>query len=321
MNDDDIDMREWDEALAAEDKYSVPASSIIPKNINWLWKHRIAGGKVQLIAGMPEAGKSMILTSLAGIMTARLKWPNNEGKLDRPLRVLLYEAEDDLEDTVVPRLIAAGANLDRVMLRTPPHAPSVDLLALYDVIMVSPMIDLANGDNNNEKDIRAAMAPWVTACAKLGTTVIGVAHCNKKADLDILHRVLGSQAWVAIVRMGWWIELDEDKDTRHILPLKGNIIPGGLKGLCCKPEEVGPLDQCVTMKFIGESEKAGRRRCAPTDFQADLLTVFGEGVHLKLGDIYRLFPDEKQGDIRKGLASLVDKGMLQRPTTGTYALP
>ena len=307
------------EILEVKDEHSIRASDIKPRNIDWLWKHRLARGKIQLIAGMPDAGKSMLATTLAGIMTKGLKWPNGEGALQRALDVLLYEAEDDIEDTIVPRLAAAGADLDRVMIRKPPHIPTPNLLALYDVVIVSPMIDLASGDNNSEKDVRNSMAPWVEACSKQGKAVIGLAHCNKKADLDVLHRVLGSQAWGAIVRLGFWMERDDDGTTRHLLPLKGNIAPDGLPGLMCKPNPIGPYDQSVYMKWLGTSDKGSRRKPAPTSLEAEILRMFGEGVTLRTAQIYKLVPDEDKGEVRKALANMVKKGILWQPEYANYA--
>jgi len=94
---------------------SMRASAITITAIEWLWLNRFALGKVGIIAGLPDMGKGQMLAYIAAQATRedREAWPCNEGV---PLKgnVLLLTAEDDPSDTVVPRLLAAGADLSRI---------------------------------------------------------------------------------------------------------------------------------------------------------------------------------------------------------------
>jgi hypothetical protein len=89
------------------------ASDGEPEKIDWVWSGRIARGKHTTIAGDPGTGKSQVMLSIAAAATTGGAWPCSEGRA--PLgNVVILAAEDGVADTIIPRLIAAGADLDRV---------------------------------------------------------------------------------------------------------------------------------------------------------------------------------------------------------------
>lgn len=89
------------------------AANIVPDSVKWLWPNRIPRGKVSLIAGFPNQGKSQLLCSIAATITTGGAWPNGEGECEKGA-VMFLGAEDTAKDTLVPRLIAAGADLDYI---------------------------------------------------------------------------------------------------------------------------------------------------------------------------------------------------------------
>ena len=89
------------------------AADITPKNIDFLWGGRLAKGKHTAIAGEPGDGKSQLSVYLAATISRGGHWPCDEGSA--PLgTVIIFNSEDGAEDTIVPRLIAAGADMERV---------------------------------------------------------------------------------------------------------------------------------------------------------------------------------------------------------------
>jgi len=58
-------------------------------------------------------GKSQITCAIAAAITNGGPWPNNEGHATQG-SVLMLSAEDDVADTIRPRLEAAGADVSRV---------------------------------------------------------------------------------------------------------------------------------------------------------------------------------------------------------------
>jgi hypothetical protein len=92
---------------------SLRASRVVMELYDWLWPNRFAIGEIGLLVGMPDEGKGQCLAYIAARASRGEDWPNGEGRA--PLgNVLLLSAEDDLKKTVVPRLEAAGADLDRI---------------------------------------------------------------------------------------------------------------------------------------------------------------------------------------------------------------
>src|SRR5690606_33208811 len=91
------------------------------RDLQWLWPGRIPLGKITLLAGDPEAGKSFVVCDLAARTTRGGPWPDgvepvgpevsSEPGSDATGSVLFITAEDNVEDTLLPRLRAAGANI------------------------------------------------------------------------------------------------------------------------------------------------------------------------------------------------------------------
>src|SRR5208282_2701308 len=90
-------------------------SEIQSKPIRWLWPGRIARGKVSILAGNPGLGKSQIMASMTAIVSTAGQWPVDRTRCERG-NVIILSAEDDAEDTIRPRLEAAGADLSRVFV-------------------------------------------------------------------------------------------------------------------------------------------------------------------------------------------------------------
>jgi hypothetical protein len=90
-------------------------SQIQSRAIDWLWPGRIAKGKVSMIVGNPGLGKSQVCASLTSVVSNGGIWPVDRSPCARG-SVVILSAEDDPEDTIRPRLEAAGADLDRVYI-------------------------------------------------------------------------------------------------------------------------------------------------------------------------------------------------------------
>jgi len=88
-------------------------ATITPKRVRWLWEPRIPLGKLTILAGPAGQGKSQLTCALAawvsmGVAPGDLRRTNSD--------VLIVSAEDDPDDTIVPRLMAVGAYRERVHL-------------------------------------------------------------------------------------------------------------------------------------------------------------------------------------------------------------
>ncbi len=82
--------------------------------VNWLWEGRIAFGQLNAIVGDPGLGKTTVALDLAARVSRGWDMPVGSLGTSIPQDVLVLSAEDDAAITIVPRLKAAGADLDRI---------------------------------------------------------------------------------------------------------------------------------------------------------------------------------------------------------------
>jgi putative DNA primase/helicase len=119
-------------AMALPSLDSKRASAYQMRGITWFWPGRFALGKLGLIGGLPDKGKGLISADIIARCTTGGEWPCGEGNAPKG-SVIWFTAEDDIEDTVVPRLVSAGAELDRVhiigMAKNPDGSPRMFNLA------------------------------------------------------------------------------------------------------------------------------------------------------------------------------------------------
>ena len=102
-------MKSTSERIQAKDDLQlIRMTDVVPKRIDWLWPGRIAKGKLTLIAGHPGLGKSQITASIAATVSTGVPWPDGQANT-KPGEVLLLSAEDDIADTLAPRLIPLQA--------------------------------------------------------------------------------------------------------------------------------------------------------------------------------------------------------------------
>src|SRR5262245_3624196 len=116
----DLPPEEPDQVASGPELIARCAADVKPEPVEWLWPGRVALGKLTLIAGEAGLGKSQLAIAMAAAVTTGGEWPCREGRA--PLgSVVILSAEDGAADTVVPRLIAAGADCKRVHLVSAVH--------------------------------------------------------------------------------------------------------------------------------------------------------------------------------------------------------
>ncbi|HWA18756.1 MAG TPA: AAA family ATPase [Devosia sp.] len=230
------------------------ASDIEEKPIFWLWPNHIALGKLTGLAGEPDQGKSQVTLAIAAAVTTGGAWPDDSGTA--PLgEVLILSAEDDAEDTIKPRLMAAGADTSKVLIlnmlvrmKGEQHTFSLadDLPRLREVLRLHPEIRLVvidpvsaymgtgKVDTFKNSDVRAVLAPLADLAGKAGVAVLFVTHFNKRENGSALSRVMDSLAFTALARSFWAVlperEAGELTGRKLLLRVKQNIAASDAKG-------------------------------------------------------------------------------------------
>jgi len=226
---------------------SILLSEVEPQEIRWLWKQRLALGKLTMLDGNPGQGKSMLTLDLAARVTRGLVMPDLTPGLGEPAGVVLVGPEDDLPDTVQPRLLRAGADLRRVAaLCTVPvtdacghsyerpfslfedleHlAATIERVQARLVIVDSVMKLLGDKDTYRSNEVLAALTPLQWLLEVKGVAGLLLRHLNKgSSGMNWLYRGQGSIAFVGLVRTAMMVINDPyDPDKSVLLQTKSNI--------------------------------------------------------------------------------------------------
>jgi putative DNA primase/helicase len=222
----------------------IRADAVKLEKIDWLWPGRFALGKLGLLAGMPDRGKGLIFSDIISRITRGAPWPCGEGRA--PLGdCVLIQHEDDPGDTVVPRLIAAGADLTRVHILT--MVKKIDgsgkrIFSLADLPMLHQLLESLddpqfvgidplgsytgkiNASAGNE--VRSTLIPVVEMLKQFHVSGIGVLHFNKKSDQDNpVLRVADSIAFTAMSRHTFVVTDDPENERRLLIKGKNNLAP------------------------------------------------------------------------------------------------
>jgi len=220
------------------------ALSIKLEAIKWLWNGWLAGGKLHILAGQAGTGKTTLAMSIAATISTAGKWPDGEDASTGS--VLIWSGEDDPADSLVPRLLASGANLKRVFFITDVidrdgarnFDPAKDLPQLIEkaslipglrLIIVDPIVSAITGDSHKNAEVRRGLQPIVEMASKLGAAVLGITHFTKGSKgADPTERVTGSLAFGALARLVMCTaKPSEEGDSRRLVRSKSNIGPDG----------------------------------------------------------------------------------------------
>lgn len=193
------------------------ATAIKPEAVRWLWPGWLARGKLHVLAGAPSTCKTMIAMHWAACLSAGLAFP--DGSRPVPGRVLIWSGEDDPADTLVPRLIAAGADLSHVCFvgqvlqdgKRFAFDPAQDVPLLADaladagdvaLIIVDPLVAAVGGDSHKNAEVRRSLAPLVELAERHDAALLGITHYSKgTSGREPLERVAGSLAFGALARI------------------------------------------------------------------------------------------------------------------------
>jgi len=94
----------------------IDLTKLKPKKVSYLWEPYLPN-KFCLLDGKPDVGKSQYYLYVSARITCGMPFFTEDADLHRePRNVIIVQAEDDVEDTLLPRLHAAGADLSRVIL-------------------------------------------------------------------------------------------------------------------------------------------------------------------------------------------------------------
>lgn len=213
-------------------------SNVCQREIDWLWFPYIPYGKLTVLQGDPGDGKSTFILQIAALLSKGLPMP--DGYRVKEKQSSIYQcSEDDLADTIKPRLVAAGADCSRIAF----IEDDDERLTLEDkriektleatqarLLVIDPIQAYMTQDYDmqNATRIRSVLGGLSDLAGKYRCAVVLVGHMNKSTGGKDLYRGLGSIDIAAIARSVLMIVRDkENPKLRYMLPVKSSLAPEG----------------------------------------------------------------------------------------------
>lgn len=226
-----------------------PASEIEPEPVIWAWEDdgagRVPAGSFGLFAGREGTGKSSFLIWLA----ARITRGELPGSLAGPRAVIYVAVEDSWKYTIVPRLIAAGADLGLVYRAEVQEAGDAavslslpsdnqlleEAIRSHRVAMVAldPLMSAISDrlDTHVNRQVRQALDPLARIADRTGAVFAGIAHFNKSAGTDASALITASGAFKDVARFIFAFAADAEDGTKVITQTKNSLGHSGLPSL------------------------------------------------------------------------------------------
>jgi hypothetical protein len=223
-----------------------PASSIEMVSTEWVWQSYLPLGELALLVGREGIAKSTAADTIAARLSRGLLPGIYHGQ---PKATIICAMEDSWARTIVPRLIAAGADLDRIFRVNVTSADGIatglvlpeDNEELEEVIrkvdaglvLLDPLLSrlAPRLDSHKDAEVRVALEPIVAIAHRTESAVWGIIHANKTSGRDTGDSIMGSRAFPAVARAVMWVVEDPRDPATKVLGLtKSNLgsldVPG-----------------------------------------------------------------------------------------------
>lgn len=218
----------------------VNVADVEMRSVEWMWEGRLARRKVTIISGDPFVGKSHIAIDCTARITTGSEWPDGGSAPDGS--VVLLAAEDAVDDTIRPRLEAAGANINRVkVLKAVTVANQgkrsfqlqTDLAKLQHavgdigdvaLVVIDPISSyFGDVDTHQMTKVRPVLEQLAGFAESANVAVLAIHHPPKAATGKAIHAFSGSLAFVAGPRIAFIVAVEPETERRLLLSVGSNI--------------------------------------------------------------------------------------------------
>ncbi|WP_158228123.1 AAA family ATPase [Pseudonocardia sp. MH-G8] len=243
------------------------ASEFVMRATDWLWDRRIPSGSLTLVAGREGDGKSTLMYTVLAQVTRGTLAGDLHGT---PRNVAVAATEDSWEMTIVPRLAAAGADLDRVfhievmtsfgaetVLQLPHDLAATETVlreAEVPLLLLDPLMSRLEGrlDTHKDGEVRQALEPLVALADRARCATVGLIHLNKAGGADPLNAIMASKAFVAVARSVLFVLRDPDDEQRRQRSV------GLAKSNLTDDSDVPTLNFTIESRTVGEDPESGK---------------------------------------------------------------
>lgn len=333
---------------------AMPAAGITMKAPKWLYDRRIPAGAITLLGGREGIGKSTIGFDLLA-RTTRGELPGQYHKI--PKSVGVVASEDSWESVILPRLVAARADLGRVYRiearteeeRLETISAPADLGRLASVctecdialIMLDPIMSVIHSslDTHKDREVRQALDPLARFASETHVSVLGLIHVNKSNSTDPLNSLMASRAFSAVARSVLYCLADPEAEDLYLFGHpKSNLGPKQptlryhLVEHKIALNEEDPLGEAITTSRVswdgedGRSIQEAMEEPRPERATGELATriegwIAKQGRTVSAKELAAEFSDVKRVTLDQNLGRMVKRGKIVRPIHGHYAMP
>lgn len=298
----------------------VKLATVPRREVDWLWPARIPCGAVTLLDGDPGLGKSWLTLDLAARVSRGAPMPAEWAGASHPVgSVLLLSAEDDLGNTIRPRLEALGADLERITAweevrqgntTRPPTLPE-DLpllgkcirdLGNCRLVVLDPLMAYLSGevDSHKDSDVRRVMYELRRLAEEHQVAIVIVRHLNKLVNVsDPLYRGGGSIGIIGAARSALIVGLHPEDDSQRVLArTKGNLCaePDALAYTIAAKEDGSAALDWQGAVDLGASDLLSRRAA---DQKQERERRSRDAIARFLGALDRIDPEAKGAPLRR----------------------
>jgi hypothetical protein len=221
------------QGLPLEQELDVCMADVEPQEVEWLIEPYIPLGKLTIVEGDPDEGKSFAMLAIAAALTIGDGLPF--GDLAEPGNVILLSAEDGRADTIRPRLDSLGADIRRVFAVTVPlvlndkgfeQLEHLVKLREAKLVLFDPVFAYVGGqaDINQDNKVRAITSRLADIAERYNCAIIALRHLPKAQQRSAKMAGMSSVAWTASARSVLLFGHDpEDEQTRGFVHTKHNL--------------------------------------------------------------------------------------------------
>jgi hypothetical protein len=222
----------------------VRLSDVEPEEVSFLWHPYLPLGKLTLLDGDPDLGKTYLALAIAADITKSTPLPGKNGVVREPGNVLYMTAEDGLADTLRPRFDVIGGDASRLFAPTgwwSDDGKDGDLITLNELDAMEDALQqakpslfvldpffafLGSGiDAHRANETRPAMTKLSQLAERFGCAALLIRHLRKSEAAKAIHRGLGSIDFSAAVRSV--LVVGERDGVRILAHAKSNLAPKG----------------------------------------------------------------------------------------------
>ena len=323
-------------------------SEVETQQVDWLWQRRIPLGKITILDGDPGMGKSLLSIFIAACVSTGHPMP--DGAPGKQGKVILIAPEDAAEDTIKPRVVAAGGDPSQVLLLENmeilnikdtkkirfgerPFSLAQDMGILEQAIkqtgtilvVIDPLMAVLghNIDSSRDQDVREVLTPLAQVAERTCCAILIIRHLNKGSSDNILYRGSGSIGIIAVARIGLLVAHDPDDEQKRVFAtIKNNLskIPSNLSYQIVENEQGAPYIQ-----WLGENHHITSTLLRPGsnmsfERQAIIKALKEADGPLDTKEISEL-TGIKYESLRSILSRMQNAKEIIRPNRGKYSIP